>query len=40
MAKIEDILQLKEAGFTADEITNLLGVITHEEDKKEEPKQV
>ncbi len=38
MAKIEDILQLKEAGFTADEITTLLGVITPE--KVEEPKPV
>lgn len=40
MAKIEDILQLKEAGFTAEEITSLLGVITHEEPKIEEPKSV
>lgn len=40
MAKIEDILQLKEAGFTAEEITSLLGVITHEEPKAEEPKPV
>lgn len=39
MAKIEDILQLKEAGFTADEISSLLGIITHEEPKEEKPVQ-
>lgn len=39
MAKIEDILQLKEAGFTAEEITTLLGVITPEK-VEEEPKPV
>lgn len=39
MAKIEDILQLKEAGFTADEISSLLGIINHEEPKEEKPVQ-
>lgn len=38
MAKIEDILQLKEAGFTADEISNLLSVISVQEEKKAEEK--
>lgn len=38
MAKIEDILQLKEAGFTAEEISNLLSVISISEEKKEAEK--
>lgn len=38
MAKIEDILKLKEAGFTADEMAKLLPLVQSEPQIIEQPK--